>query len=164
MERCSNLDDLLLLAGVNRRDYEKSLLISKYGNNILLKRNLKELNVNQYNPNMLRPWKANMDLQYVVDPYSCVVYIISYLKKSEQTMSHILDQVSKEVAQEDVRSQLKKIGSAFLTHREVDAQEAVYRILSLPLKQSSHKVVFVNTNTKRKPYKAVEAAFSCEWQ
>lgn len=121
MERCSNLDDLLLLAGVNRRDYEKSLLISKYGNNILLKRNLKELNVNQYNPNMLRPWKANMDLQYVVDPYSCVVYIISYLKKSEQTMSHILDQVSKEVAQEDVRSQLKKIGSAFLTHREVDA-------------------------------------------
>ena len=43
---------------------------------------------------------------------------------------------------------LRKVGSAFLTHREVSAQEAVYRILSLPTKQLSRSVVFVNTNAK----------------
>ena len=40
------------------------------------------------------------------------------------------------------------MGSAFLTHRDVSAQEAVYRILSLPMKQLSRSVVFVDTNPK----------------
>ena len=47
---------------------------------------------------------------------------------------------------EDLKAQMKKIGSAFLTHREVSAQEAVYRLLSLPMKQLSRSVVFVDTN------------------
>ena len=40
------------------------------------------------------------------------------------------------------------MGSVFLTHREVGAQEAVYRLLSLPMKQLSRSVVFVDTNPK----------------
>ena len=43
---------------------------------------------------------------------------------------------------------MRKVGSAFLTHRKVSAQEAVYRILSLPMKQRSKSVVFVDTNPK----------------
>jgi len=35
-----------------------------------------------------------------------------------------------------------------LSHREVSAQEVVYRLLSLPMKQSSRSVVFVDTNAK----------------
>ncbi len=42
--------------------------------------------------------------------------------------------------------QLRKIGSAFLNHREVSAQETVYRLLSLPL---SRAVIFVDTNPKK---------------
>ena len=40
-----------------------------------------------------------------------------------------------------------RLGSVFLNHREVSAQEAVYRILSLPLKQLSRKM-FVNALPK----------------
>ncbi len=44
---------------------------------------------------------------------------------------------------------MRKVGSAFLiTHREVSAQEAAYRMLSLPMKQLSRFVVFVDTNPK----------------
>ena len=43
---------------------------------------------------------------------------------------------------------MRKVGSAFLTHREVSAQEAVYRILSLPMKRLSRSVVFVDINPK----------------
>ena len=42
--------------------------------------------------------------------------------------------------------QLKKAGSAFLNHREVSVPEAAHRILSLPIKQLSRAVVFVDTN------------------
>ena len=62
-------------------------------------------------------------------------------------MGELIKQVSKE-CDEQIRTQLRRLGSVFLNHREVSAQEAVYRILSLPLKQLSRKVVFINTATK----------------
>lgn len=37
----------------------------------------------------------------------------------------------------------------FLNHQEVSAPEAVYRILSLPLKLLSCKVVFINTGFRK---------------
>ena len=37
-----------------------------------------------------------------------------------------------------------------MTHREVSAQKAAYRILSIPMKQLSRSVVFVDTNPKNK--------------
>ena len=36
----------------------------------------------------------------------------------------------------------------FLTNREVSAQEAVYRVLSMPLRSCSRSVVFINTDNK----------------
>ena len=68
--------------------------------------------------------------------------------KSEKSMGELLKQVSKECSGEESRTQLRHLGSVFLNHREVSAQEAVYRILSLPLKQLSRNVVFVNTSPK----------------
>ena len=58
-------------------------------------------------------------------------------------MGELLKRVAAEARTDELKSQLK-VGSAFLTHREVSAQ-AVYRILSLPMKQLSRSVVFVNT-------------------
>ncbi len=58
--------------------------------------------------------------------------LASYMLKSEQAMSELLKQVSKECRGEEIRAQLRRIGSVFLNHRELSAQEAVYRILSLP--------------------------------
>ena len=34
-----------------------------------------EIRINNYNPlNLLKAWRANMDLQFVLDPYACAVY------------------------------------------------------------------------------------------
>jgi hypothetical protein len=63
-------------------------------------------------------------------------------------VGELLKQVSKECGSEDIRTQLRRLGSVFLNHREISAQETVYRILSLPLKQLSRKVIFVNTDAK----------------
>ena len=68
--------------------------------------------------------------------------------KTERAMGVLLKRVASEARTEELKSQLRKVGSAFLTHREVSAQEAVYRILSLPMKQLSRSVVYVNTNPK----------------
>ena len=65
------------------------------------------------------------------------MYIDSYMLKSEKGMSELLRQVSRECRGEDIKVQLRQLKSVFLNHCEVSAQEAVYRILSLPLKQLS---------------------------
>ena len=44
---------------------------------IFLKQDLNEIRINAYNETILHLWKANMDPQYILDPYACAVYIIS---------------------------------------------------------------------------------------
>ncbi len=86
-------------------------------------------------------WQANMDIQYVLNAYACVMYVASYIMKSERSMGELLKNVAAEVRTEELKIQMRKVGSAFLTHREVSAQEAMYRILSLPMKWLSRSVV-----------------------
>jgi hypothetical protein len=144
----NDLMGLLASANVSYSDYCAALAISKRGRKVLLKRLPNECNVNNYNKAVMLAWQANMDLQYIIDPYACVMYVASYIMKAERSMGELLKKVSNEVRTDDLIVQLRKVGSAFLTHREVSAQEAVYRILSMPLKQLSRGIVFISTNPK----------------
>ena len=89
-----------------------------------------------------------MDIQYVINAYACVMYIASYVLKAEKGMGELLKQAAKELHQENTRQQLNKPGSVFLTNREVSAQEAVYRVLSMPLRRCSRTTVFLNIDHK----------------
>ena len=102
-----------------------------------------------YNLPILLARQANMDLQYVLNAYACVMYVASYIMKTDRAMGELLKRVTSETRTEELKVQMKKVGSAFLTHREVSAQEAVYRLLSLPMKQLSRLVVFIDTNPKK---------------
>ena len=140
------LQQLLQFSNVSQKDYMEALHTSKRGNTVVLKRQPTEMNINNYNPAILKAWKANMDIQYILDAYACVMYVTSYMMKSERAMGELLRHVSKECSGEDIRTQLRKLGTAFLNHREVSAQEASFRILSMPMKKLSRKCVFINTS------------------
>nr|XP_022308223.1 uncharacterized protein LOC111114232 [Crassostrea virginica] len=137
---------------------------------IVLRRNPDELWINQYNPCLLKCWDANMDIQFVLDPFSCIVYIVSYISKSEREMGMLLKQtkIEAEEGNENARSTLKKIGSAYLNHREVGAQEAVYRVCNLKMKECSRKVVFIpvgeNTTRLTKPLSQLKRKVSNEYR
>ncbi|MGL5598112.1 MAG: hypothetical protein ACRDDA_08360 [Aeromonas sp.] len=45
----------------------------------------------------------------------------------------------------DAKQALRKLGSVFLHNREVSAQESVYRLTNMRLKEGSRKVVFIPT-------------------
>ncbi|XP_052690977.1 uncharacterized protein LOC128168860 [Crassostrea angulata] len=111
----------------------------------ILKRDPEEMWTNQYNECLLKCWDANMDIQYVLDPFSCIVYIISYISKSEREMGMLLKQTKIEATEGNLSAKqtIKKIGSAYLNHREVSAQEAVYRVCNLKMKECSRKVMFI---------------------
>lgn len=89
-----------------------------------------------------------MDIQIIFDPYSCAMYRVTYIAKSQRGMSNLLYLAAKEAREGnlEIRKQVRSICHKFLTHVEVSAQEAVYFILQLPLKNASRDVVFVNTS------------------
>ncbi|CAG2195133.1 unnamed protein product [Mytilus edulis] len=138
-------DRLFAAAGITQKDLEDASNILTKRNTVTLKRSPSDLWINQYNPDLLRCWNANMDIQFITDAYSCVMYIISYISKAEREMGIVLENASKEAAAGNCNAQqaMKKVGGAYFRQREVSAQEAVYRVCGLHLKESSRKVQFV---------------------
>ena len=45
---------------------------------------------------------AWQDIQYVMDAHACVMYIASYIMKHEKSMGELLNNVAKEVRDEDL--------------------------------------------------------------
>ena len=113
----------------------------------VLKRSAGEENCNPYNANLLKAWKANMDIQLIGSVYGTAAYVCSYMCKSEseEVRKAIRDALESLPPQASTRKRLSKIGNTMLTHRELSAQEAAYRLCHLPLKENSRKVVFLNT-------------------
>ena len=143
-----SLTELLDKADVTETEYVDALETSCTGNIVVLQREPHECCINNYNSSVMLAWQANMDIQFVLNAYACIMYVASYIMKSERSMGELLKRVATEARTDELRTQLRKVGSAFLTHREVSAQEAVYRILSIPMKQLSRSVLFVDTNPK----------------
>ncbi len=115
---------------------------------IFLKRNPNELRINNYNSARLHAWRANMDIQFVLDVYACAMYIVSYISKAQKGMSELLRKACAEATEgnANIKQQVRDIGNKFLNSVEISAQEAVYIILQLPMLKSSRNVIFVNTS------------------
>jgi len=130
------LDDILEACGIKEELYHKVLAITNSSSKIIMKRAMSDLWTNNYNPDILRSWRGNMDIQYITDVYACIVYIVSYACKAENSMSEMLQEVVKENSNDDLRTQMKKVAATFLNHQEISAQEAAYRLLSLYLNKN----------------------------
>ena len=113
----------------------------------LLKRSAGEENINPYNEHLLRAWQANMDIQLIGSVSRTAAYVCSYMCKgeSEEVRKAIREALESLPTQASSRKRLSKVGNTMLTHRELSAQEAAYRLCHLPLKENSRKVVFLNT-------------------
>lgn len=142
------MEDVLKRAGVAENDYKDAVKLCRTGRKVVLAREPGDACVNAYNPGMLRYWGANVDLQYVLDEHSTVMYICSYMMKSEKEMGEVLKAVSRECRTEPIKSQLKKIGKAFLGKRVVGAPEAAMRLLSLPLIKKTRQMRYIDANRR----------------
>ena len=81
------MDDFFLKLSLTEEEYITALRSCIRRPTIFLKRNMNELRINAHNEMILHLWKANIDLQYILDPYACVVYVVSYIGKVLRGMS-----------------------------------------------------------------------------
>ena len=141
-------DELLSKLNITEENYLLAMRSSLNTPTIFLKRNYNEVRINNYNPACLSAWRANMDIQYVLDVYACAVYIANYISKGQKGMSELLREACHEARQENntIKQQVRDIGSKFLNNVEISAQEAVYIVLQLPMRKSSRQIIFINTS------------------
>ena len=145
-------DQLLKDLDVTEQNYILAIRSSLNCPTIYLKRKPNELRVNNYNAACLSAWRANMDIQFVLDVYACAMYIVSYISKPQKGMSELLRKGCDEAKEGNasIKHQVRDIGNKFLNSVEISAQEAVFLVLQLPMRKSSGQVVFINTSPLNK--------------
>ena len=118
---------------------------------VFLKRNLEETRINNYNNIRLESWEATMDIQYILDPYECISYIVSYISNGQRGLSNLLYEAYKEAKAKDsdIRQQVRRIGNQCLSHVEIGAQEAAHLVLQMHLRRSSTDVYSLTQINKK---------------
>lgn len=97
--------ELLNQAGLTQQQFEECFSAITKRNTTVLNRKPSEIFTNQYNKDLLRAWNANMDIQYILDAFSCVVYIISYISKAEREIGLLLQQTKNEAIDGNLNAQ-----------------------------------------------------------
>ncbi|KAI2666920.1 ATP-dependent DNA helicase PIF1 [Labeo rohita] len=145
------ITQLLNQVNMTYEEYEKHIEALSTSSLIVMERRPQDCWVNGYNPMLLRAWNANMDIQFILNPYSCIMYMLSYISKAEHEMSDYLKRVIKDSSHDNLsdRECMKQVMNAYSKNREVSAQEAVARTCSLKLKSSSRSVIFIPTDDSR---------------
>ena len=137
-----------------------------YRAKIFTKRNDPRLNDHQ--PTQLQGWRANCDLQIVIDHYACVEYLTKYAAK-EEPRSPLLKQAFNSIVRNidnstDSRRAIKKVVMKSLGERDYSAQEiAALHLMSLKLHNSPFKEIPVSLNGSRRvcDISCVSEGYSC---
>ena len=119
-------------------------------NKIFLKRDPKDSRINAYSPKILLLMQSNVDVQFVLDPYACIQYIVDYINKPSRGISRLLRACVESFrnGNRSVREKLKSVSNTFYNGVEISAQEAAWCRLRLPMSCSSVVVEFINTSPK----------------
>ena len=123
--------------------------------------------INAYNPDTLRHWRANMDIQLINDANGAAYYVCHYLCKSEPdelrcALSNLINTVFQQNPNINTFQRLWNIGLCVLKNRRVSAQEAAFRLSNLKLIQSSRSVVYLNTRPENKRFKMLKSLSEIE--
>ena len=151
----SFVEFLEAVAKMTFEDYVKCIRSSLNAPKAFLKRAPNEIRVNLFNVKILPAWKANLDIQIVLEPYGCASYVVGYISISQRGMSALLEAVAKEARKENpnIKKQVRHIGNVFSNSVEVGAQEAVYLALQIPLtKRNSRGGLYQYMCFKRKSF------------
>lgn len=148
LEHTFTFDDMLQTFNISHDEYILAVRASINASTIFLKRKLSEIRVNNYNKYCLLAWRANMDIQFIMDIYQCAMYVVSYVSKAQRGISELLANATKEAKEGNFTLQetFRHIGNCFTNGVEISAQEAVYILLGMSMRQCSRKVVFINTS------------------
>ena len=119
---------------------------------IVAKRN--DSRVNRHQQLQLQGWRANCDIQLVIDHHACVEYLAKYAAKGEKMTSVARDAfvnvVSNLSCDSSPKAAIRKLMMKCVGERDMGIQEVMHQIMSLKLYRSSFKVLTMSLENSRK--------------
>ena len=111
-----SFEEFLQKIPLTKQQYIMALRLSLSRDTLLLKRSPSQIRINNFSTDLLRAWQANMDIQFVLDPYACAVYILQYITKGQRGMSKLLERACEEAksGNKEIINQVRHIGNKVL--------------------------------------------------
>ena len=105
--REKRIDLMLKMAGdISYEDYIMAIKKTrKHGSTVLLKRDVDELRVNNYNPEWAKNWDANHDIQPVLDFFAVITYVTDYWAKPDEGITQYLREAAASLKSEPDQKQ-----------------------------------------------------------
>jgi len=156
-KKYSSLESFLNDHSIN--EYHNMIRSTLKGLQIFFKRDISQIRTNTFNPWIARTLNSNMDLQFIINEYSCASYVLDCINKSNRGISNLHRELLKlsghnpELTSEQI---LKKLRSKILNIVEMSAQEASWFILMMKMSNSSRSTVFIPTCWPFERQKAVK--------
>ena len=140
-----------MAGGHNYNDYILAIKKTrKHGSTVHLQRDLDEIYVNNYNPEWILAWNANIDLQPALDFFAVIAYVTDYWAKADEGITQHLKEAAAILKSEpNHKKRCQQLANTFLTHRQMSEAEAYFKILPhLKLKYSNVATIFIPTDKK----------------
>ena len=151
------IEEVLKIASAGREkpitywEYEMAVVQQpRKGSEVLLRRDIDEIFINNYNPEWIITWDANIDVSPVYDYYGTITYITDYFTKDSTGLTEVLKTAVKQLSDDmDMREKCNKLADQFMTHRQVGEMEVFYKLFAnMNLVYSSVATIFVPTEPK----------------
>ena len=148
--RARRIDAVLDRAGLTgeagKQSYRDALAHSGAGFTVVMARDIDELMVNSYNPEITRAWNGNTDFQICLDFYAIITYITEYYAKDDTGLVKILVNTLKASDSEDLKNKMRLLMNTWIKNRQMGEAEAVYRLTrEFHFRDSDAKCVFMQT-------------------
>ena len=101
--------------------------------------------MNRHQPLQLQGWRANCDIQIVIDYHACLQYLVKYTSKAEKASSVVKNAFTNIITKmndtTDTPSALKQILLKTVGQRDYSIQEVMYHLLSIKFVSATHEVI-----------------------
>ena len=125
---------------------------TKYKAVIVTQRNDSRLNCHQ--PLQLQGWRANCDIQIVIDYHACLEYLVKYTSKAEKASSVVKNAFTNIITKmndtTDTPSALKQILLKTVGQRDYSIQEVMHHLLSIKFVSATHEVITASLDGSRR--------------
>ena len=124
----------------------------KYKAIIVTKRN--DSRLNRHQPLQLQGWRANCDIQIIVDYQACLEYLVKYTSKGEKASSVVNNAFSTIVQKlsdtSDIHNTFKQIMIKSVGQRDYSIQEVMHHLLSLKCVSATYEVINASLDGSRR--------------
>ncbi|KAG5666229.1 hypothetical protein PVAND_017804, partial [Polypedilum vanderplanki] len=145
-----SFDELLQRLECNFDDYLLAARSKLKNRKVFIKREPKNSRINPYNKKILITMRSNMDIQFILDIYSCISYVVDYVNKSDKGLSRLLRKCVEEYknGNASIKSKLSTMSKIMYNSSETSAQEASWIRSRLPMCMSTDVVEFISSGPK----------------